>query len=220
MTVSSLFEDISAFFRGLFSGEPLDIIWQGVFFLFGLVFVIILWLIVGYKLRMTTPKKIMLILSSTVYLWYFASERFPVTLEKATLTFDMIPSEGLIFKQLWVPFYQFSGIGMVFEIYYKQMIFFAVIGFIFALSVKRFKSPIAFGIFTVAALLFEPLFAVVNNLLHGGLSKTYDLAVLIIGIPLMFVGYGLARLLITLNGELYTKLHTPVTKRASESMKI
>lgn len=213
----SYVSEIIEFLKAIFLGEKIDIINRGVaYFILTIVLVISL-LILLIKYRMSYRRIALITISLTIYLSYFVPSYFPLYLEKANASYQ----SDLVFGQMWQPFYSLNIIdefSLIVQIYIKPFALMLAFGVVCTITYKHLSNIKWFAVFSFCTIIFEIVFVVINNWLHGGLETTYDLTLPIIQIPALFIGFGLGKLLIWLNKDLYMSIFKPAEKQLKESI--
>lgn len=212
MSIISIIKDFHLLLASLISGEGIDVIFPGAFFVTIGAVCIIVQTAFGIHRKCKGIKISLSIMCSLLYLYYFTLKHLPIDFVKSNIEFSK--RDGMLFGQFWYPFYQMSALKItdIINIYISDFIFMLAFAFLATLCFKPLVKFSRFIILDVSIVLFEIVFVLVNNVCHGGVYETYDLGCAIIDVPAMLVGWLLAIVVIKLNKGLYEKLQAKKEK--------
>lgn len=216
MNIITIFEDLHDFFATLLAGEKIDVLFPGAFFVFAAIIIAAFWIVFGKLKKNNSVKTLLIIISNFIYLYYFTLKHFPIDFYSSDI--EITKREGMLFGQLWYPFYQMDNFYMIIKLYLSDFIFLLVFGFLLTICFKALNNFGKFLILDFSIIIFEIIFVLLNNLFHRGLVEAYDLTLIFIEVIAMAIGYALAKIIIKLNKDIYDKLHVkkfPEKTRAS-----
>lgn len=201
MKITSVFSDVYYLLRALLAGEPIDVICGGEIWALCILITAAVSYMLYKKQRLGGIKAFLSGLAVTAYSYYYIGVIAPIAFDDKGQPLGSI--EGTYFSIFWKPFYAFTSVGQVFRVYWGDMVFFFVIGFAFT-AVFRFAYKLQlFSVFAVGSMVFYIAVILIEDLVFGGVVDMVDLSLPIVCLPMMFIGWGLARLVIHLNSKIY-----------------
>lgn len=204
MKITSVFTDVYSFLRSLLAGDSIDTLFGGELWALCILISAAVFYILHKKQRLGGIKALLAWLTVAAFSYYYIDAVSPITFSAKGQPFGSF--EGTYFSIFWKPFYDFTSVGQVFGVYWSSMVFFLIMGFAAALVFRFAYRLQGFAVFAAGSELFYIAAILTEDLIFGGVIRRIDLSLPILCLPMMFLGWGLARLMIHLNRGIYDRI--------------